>query len=105
VQMQGIEFNACGGTHVSNTGAIGSIALRRVEKVRQGWRVEFCCGERAVRVAREDYLLLGGIARTLSVAPADVPARVEKLLEDKKAAAKDVQKLTAELAALKTSQT
>ena len=40
VQMQGIEFNACGGTHVSNTGAIGAITLRRVEKVKQGWRVK-----------------------------------------------------------------
>ena len=57
VQMQGIEFNACGGTHVQTTGAIGSILLRRVEKVRQGWRVEFVCGLRAVRSARRDYTL------------------------------------------------
>jgi alanyl-tRNA synthetase len=98
VQMQGIEFNACGGTHVANTGAIGAITLRRVEKVKQGWRVEFCCGLRAVRTARREYLLLDGIARTLSVGAKDVPVRVEKLLTDNKAAAKEVKKLTAELA-------
>ena len=99
VQMQGIEFNACGGTHVSNTGAIGAITLRRVEKVKQGWRVEFCCGLRAVRMARRDYELLDGVARTLSVGAKDVLGRVEKLLEDKKAAAKEVKKLSAVLAA------
>ncbi len=62
VQMQGIEFNACGGTHVANTGAIGAITIRRVEKARQGWRVEFCCGLRAVRAARRDYATLGEAA-------------------------------------------
>lgn len=98
VQMQGIEFNACGGTHVPTTGAIGSILLRRVEKVRQGWRVEFVCGLRAVRSARRDYTLLDTVARTLTVSRADVPARVAKILEDKKAQAKEIKKLTQELA-------
>ena len=93
VQMQGIEFNACGGTHVSNTGAIGAVTLRRVEKVKKGWRVEFCCGLRAVRTARRDFELLDGIARTLSVGARDVPGRVEKLIEDKKAAAKELKAL------------
>jgi alanyl-tRNA synthetase len=98
VQMQGIEFNACGGTHVTTTGAIGSILLRRVEKVRQGWRVEFVCGLRAVRSARNDYRLLDTVARTLTVSRADVPSRVEKILDDRKASAKEIKSLTKELA-------
>jgi alanyl-tRNA synthetase len=98
VQMQGIEFNACGGTHVQTTGAIGSILLRRIEKVRQGWRVEFVCGLRAVRSARRDYTLLDTVARTLTVSRTDVPERVNKILEDRKASAKEIKKLTQELA-------
>ena len=98
VQMQGIEFNACGGTHVANTGAIGAITLRRVEKVRQGWRVEFCCGLRAVRAARRDYGLLGEAGGALSVGMADVPARVRSLLEDAKAAGKERKALLEDLA-------
>jgi alanyl-tRNA synthetase len=98
VQMQGIEFNACGGTHVATTGVIGSILLRRIEKVRQGWRVEFFCGLRAVCSARNDYTLLDTVARTLTVSRTDVPSRVEKLLEDRKASAKEIKKLTQELA-------
>jgi alanyl-tRNA synthetase len=98
VQMQGIEFNACGGTHVSNTGAIGAILLRRIEKVRNGWRVEFVCGLRAIRTAREDFRLLDTVARTLTVSRTDVPERVTKLLEDKKSQAKEIKKLTQELA-------
>ena len=95
VQMQGIEFNACGGTHVANTGAIGAITLRRLEKVKQGWRVEFCCGIRAVRAARRDYELLAGTAKMLSVGAAELPERVMKLMESLKAALKEVKKAEA----------
>jgi len=93
VQMQGIEFNACGGTHVGNTGAIGAVTLRRVEKVKQGWRVEFCCGLRAVRAARLDYERLSGVAKMLSVGGGDVAGRVEGLVARVKAAEKGLKGL------------
>jgi alanyl-tRNA synthetase len=93
VEIQGIEFNACGGTHVASTGAIGSLLLRRTEKVKQGTRVEFVCGLRAVETARRDYALLRQTAGLLSVGAKDVPARVEKLLQDAKAAAKELKLL------------
>jgi alanyl-tRNA synthetase len=93
VEMQGVEFNACGGTHVAATGAIGSILLRRTEKVKQGTRVEFCCGLRAVQAARNDYGLLRQVAGLLTVGAKDVPGRVEKLLADGKAAAKELKVL------------
>jgi alanyl-tRNA synthetase len=98
VETTGVEFNACGGTHVGSTGAIGGLLMRRVEKVKQGWRVEFCCGLRAVRAARRDFEVLGGVARMLSVGTADVLERVLRLIEDKKASAKEIKKLTAEAA-------
>jgi alanyl-tRNA synthetase len=104
VEMDGVEFNACGGTHVASTGAIGGILLRRVEKIKQGQRVEFCCGLRAVRAARADYERLSGVAKMLSVGAGDVAGRVEKLIEDKKAAAKEIKALEKQLKALELSQ-
>ncbi|MEO7028929.1 MAG: alanyl-tRNA editing protein [Acidobacteriaceae bacterium] len=92
VQMQGIEFNACGGTHVATTGAIGAVLLRKVEKVRQGWRVEFVCGMRAVRAARRDFGLLRETALVLSVGAVDVPGRVAALIAEAKSAAKERRK-------------
>jgi len=91
VTMQGIEHNACGGTHVASTGAIGSVLVRRLEKVKQGQRVEFVCGLRAVRSARRDFELLRHTGSLLSVGAADVPDRVSRLLEDKKAVAKELK--------------
>ena len=99
VEMDGVEFNACGGTHVASTGAIGGLTVRRVEKVKQGWRVEFLCGLRGVQAARKDYGLLGESAGALSVGMVDVPARVVAMLEDAKAAVKERKALLEELAA------
>ncbi len=93
VTMHGIEHNACGGTHVASTGAIGSILLRRVEKNKKNQRVEFVCGLRAVAVARRDLTLLRQTAALLSTGMADLPARVEKLLQDNKATAKELKAL------------
>jgi alanyl-tRNA synthetase len=93
VEMEGVEFNACGGTHVRSTGAIGGLLVRRVEKVKQGQRVEFCCGLRAVRAAGRDYALLRQTGLLLSVGAADIPDRVQRLLEDKKAAVKELAKM------------
>lgn len=99
VEMEGVEFNACGGTHVGSTGAIGGLLVRRVEKVRQGQRVEFCCGMRAVNVAGRDYARLRELGALLSVGPPDLAGRVAGLIEDKKAAAKELKRLQRELRA------
>ncbi len=98
VEMEGVEFNACGGTHVGSTGAIGGLLVRRVEKVKQGQRVEFCCGLRAVRAAGRDYARLRELGALLSVGAGDLAGRVAGLIEDKKAGAKRIKVLERELA-------
>lgn len=104
VEMQGVEFNACGGTHVASTGAIGAVLLRRLERVKQGWRVEFVCGGRAVRVARREYALLAEVAGSLSVGGADVPGRIAALQEQNRAAAKGHRALLEELAEARAAE-
>jgi alanyl-tRNA synthetase len=102
VEMEGVEFNACGGTHVGSTGAIGGLLVRRVEKVKQGQRVEFCCGLRAVLAAGRDYARLRELGALLSVGPADLAGRVAGLIEDKKANAKRIKSLERDLAQKET---
>ena len=66
VSIEGLDRSACGGTHVATTAEIGTILLRRQEKVRQGLRIEFVCGDRAIRRARRDLEILTSVARTFS---------------------------------------
>jgi alanyl-tRNA synthetase len=93
VEMEGVELNACGGTHVASTGKIGGLMLRKVEKAKKGWRVEFVCGLRAVRMARRDYEWLGGVAKVLSVGAGDVETRVVGMMEKMKGMAKQLKVL------------
>jgi len=66
VTIAGVDRSACGGTHVRGTGEIGVLLLRRTEKVKQGTRLEFVCGLRAVARARADYEALSRVAQAVS---------------------------------------
>ncbi len=98
VEMQGVEFNACGGTHVASTGAIGGLLLRGTEKVKAGVRLEFVCGLRAVRAARQEHAVLAKLANQLTVGSGQLSDRISSLLTSVKASHKERQSLLHELA-------
>jgi len=100
IDISEFDLTACGGTHVRATGQIGSILLRKIEKVKQGVRVEFVCGLRAVNTARRNYTTLTEAAALYSSHIYDVPQQVRKSLEETKAAGKARHKLLEELAEL-----
>src|SRR5512146_1007857 len=104
VEIKNFDLCACGGTHVRSTGQVGSILCRRVEKVKQGFRVEFVCGERAVRTARKDYETLVESGSLFSTHVWEVPLSLRKLLEENKAAGKTQHKLLEEIAELRAAQ-
>ena len=99
VSIDGLDRSACGGTHVRTTGEIGPILLRRTEKIRQSVRVEFVCGGRAVRRARQDFEALSGIAQLFSAPLDEVAPLVAVQLEAAKAGEKTRRKLELDLAA------
>jgi alanyl-tRNA synthetase len=74
VTIRDLDRSACGGTHVRATGEIGPILIRGLERVRKTLRLEFLCGERAVRRARADHDLLAGLAAGQSAALEELPA-------------------------------
>jgi alanyl-tRNA synthetase len=100
IDIRDFDLNACGGTHVRSTGQIGPILLRKIEKVRQGVRVEFLCGERALRTARQDYTMLTDAAAAYSAHIWEVPQQVRKSLDEIKAGQRERKKLLEELAEL-----
>ena len=77
VTIQGVDRSACGGTHVATTAAIGPVLLRRQERARQELRIEFVCGDRAIRRARRDLEILSQIARAHSASLDETAKLVE----------------------------
>ncbi len=100
IHIKDFDLCACGGTHVRATGQIGCILLRKAEKVKQGTRVEFVCGLRAITIARKDYSTLSEAAALYSSHIHELPQQIRKSLEEAKSAAKAQHKLLEELAEL-----
>ena len=100
VEIKNFDYSACGGTHVQRTGEIGPIKITGVEKIRGNLRFSFLCGGRALL----DYQLKNRVVRDLAgqfnVPDRDVPAAVEKLAVELKAARKALRTADERAAAL-----
>jgi alanyl-tRNA synthetase len=99
IDIHDFDLTACGGTHVSHTGQIASVLLGKTEKVRQGWRVEFVAGLRAVATARRDFTTLTETAALFSTHIYDVPRQARKSLDEIRSLRKQYEQSQEELAA------
>jgi alanyl-tRNA synthetase len=100
IDIHDFDLTGCGGTHVASTGQIGCILLRKLEKVRQGSRVEFVCGTRALATARRDYAALVDSAALFSAQIWDLPQQIRRLQEEARMSRKAHELLVGELADL-----
>jgi alanyl-tRNA synthetase len=84
IDVDAFDLSACGGTHVSRTGAIATIAVAAWERFKGGQRLEFLCGGRVLTRFRLLRDVTASNVRLLSVLPADVPSAIERLQTDVK---------------------
>jgi len=98
IEIEGADLQPCGGTHVKRTGQIGLLLVRRCTKIRQDWRVEFVCGQRAERAASADFQLLRQVALRLQCAPEAAAAAVERAVAERDANFKRLRTISDQLA-------
>lgn len=94
VEIEGIEYNACGGTHVSATGEIGMVKLLRAEKQKGHMRLYFKCGYRALREFNAGMEILGSLSARFNTGKEEILDRIAKWDQEQK-------QLQAELNAVK----
>ncbi|MEE9331375.1 MAG: alanine--tRNA ligase [Methylophilaceae bacterium] len=91
----GSSCELCGGTHVKRTGDIGLFSIVAEGGVAAGVRrVEAVTATNALSYMQDMETTLGGVAGTLKVLPAEVPTRINGLLDQ-------VKKLERELSSAK----
>ncbi len=93
------SIELCGGTHVNQTGDIGLfVTLGDAASSAGVRRIEALTGEAARSYLAEQDRRLAETALALKTAAADVPARVQALLDERKQLANEVAQLRRELA-------
>ncbi|SDB54670.1 alanine--tRNA ligase [Belnapia rosea] len=93
------SLELCGGTHVRRTGDIGLFKIVSEGAVSAGVRrVEAVTGEAALALIEDQARQLSEAALALRVAPAEVPARVAALVEDRRRLEREVSELRKKLA-------
>lgn len=99
VEIADFDWNACGGTHVHNTGEIGAILLRSHERAKGMTRIEYVAGVRALR----DYTNLNqATSRAAALAGTgrdEIEQTVARLIDENKQGSRHTRELTDALAA------
>ncbi len=98
IEIEGLDLNTCGGTHVTNTAELQALKLQGTEKLSRGTRVFFRAGGRVLRALGAADDKDRALTHLTSAGPAEHLRVVAKLQSDLKDAEKARRALSAELA-------
>ena len=93
VEVTDFDYSACGGTHPSKTAEVGLIKILKWEKIRNNVRLEFVCGQRALKDYAWKNRNLRELSNIFTVSDREVLASVEKLQSDIKSQGREIRKM------------
>ena len=100
------DVEACGGTHLENTGEIGFIKIVRTERIQDGVeRIVFSAGLPALKAVQENEELLWKVAETLNAPVEKLVETAERLVKEWKEARREKKRLLNEIARRETKIT
>ncbi|HHV93240.1 MAG TPA: alanine--tRNA ligase [Firmicutes bacterium] len=95
----------CGGTHVRRTGELGLFKIVSEGAVAAGIRrIEALTGKAAVKYVAAQEAVLRKAAEKLQTSTAELPERIDKLLEENRELAREVERLKTKLAAAQSGE-
>jgi alanyl-tRNA synthetase len=98
IEIDGLDLNTCGGTHLQSTAEIGSLALLGSETMRGGTRLHWIAGDRVRRRLAEHEARNRRLRNLLDASDDDLPSIIELRLEREKELARDRRRLLSEVA-------
>ena len=93
VEIDGIDYSACGGTHTPQTGMVGTLKIVKTERVNQKLRVHFVAGTQALAYFDSLQTAATEAASLLDVGIADMPETVARLQNQLKEAERELKSL------------
>ncbi|MEL7670057.1 alanine--tRNA ligase [Methanobacterium sp.] len=103
VLVDGIDVQACAGTHCNQTGDIGLIKITKTERIQDGVeRIEFSAGEAAIEAAQRNDNILKESSDVFKVTSEQLPKTCDRFFNEWKSFKNEINKLKGEIASLKT---
>jgi alanyl-tRNA synthetase len=98
ISFGGFSTELCGGTHAAATGEIGLLKVVAESGIAAGVRrIEALTGLGAIEHMRDQERTLRQLSALLKSPVAELPVRVEKLMEERRASEQEIAKLRAEM--------
>jgi len=105
VKTEDWEVEACGGTHLKNTGEIGFIKILHTERIQDGVeRIVFSAGIPALKAVQEKEELLWKVSEELNAPLEKIEATTKRVVREWKEARRRVRQLTTEIAQERTKE-
>lgn len=98
VAIDSFDLSACGGTHVSRTGEVGTIKVVKVERMGGKSRIEFLCGGRALVDYDRKHQILDRLSNEMTTGYWEVENTFSRLRDDLKQANRKLKQQSAQLA-------
>ncbi|TFZ40039.1 hypothetical protein E4100_05925 [Soehngenia longivitae] len=102
VEIEGLDYSICAGTHVSSTGEIGLVKIIGFEKNKSMIRIKFIAGQRALNHYLKMYSIINNIRKNFSTNEYNLTNKVNEVLEYNKSLEKHNRKLKNKIVELKT---
>jgi alanyl-tRNA synthetase len=105
VQTGDWEVQACGGTHVRNTGEIGLIKILHTERIQDGVeRIIFAAGKQALKAIQKDEQLLRRVSEKLNAPLEKLEPTTERLVTEWKETRHERERLIKEISELSAKE-
>ena len=99
IDIQDWDVEACGGTHLKNTGEIGPIKILNAKRIQDGIvRLTYAAGIAGVNAIQEQEKLLKDTARIFSIGDGEVPKTAERFFNEWKQFRREKNRLRNQLA-------
>ncbi len=93
VKIGACDMSACCGAHVQSTGRIGCIRIFDLENRRNGTRVSFLAGQKALERSQCETSILRDLRGLAACATADLPSMLQKAIERSKELTKELTRI------------
>ncbi len=93
VKIGEFDLSPCSGTHVRNSGEVGTVFITGSEKLSQTLKISFLCGNRVVRQYHQDLEILKILSKNLTTSQELLPESITKLQDQLKEMRKELSNL------------